>query len=442
MTWRRAKLGHDGRVLLSTLIGGLPGVALSVLLLWSSDYTVKARCTLAALVVLIWLGFSINVGEQVVRPLHTVANLLAALREGDFSIRARRGNAGDALGTVLDEINAMSQTLREQRLGAMEAHALLATVMLEIDVAVFAFDHSHRLRLVNRAGERLLGAPRERLLGQTADTLCVASCLSGDAEGTLDLPLSVGHGPWEMRRAPFRQNGVPHELVVLTDVKRALREEERQAWQRLSRVLGHEINNSLAPIRSIAAELRDSLHREPRSADWAVDLARGLDVIERRSESLGRFMTMYANLAKLPAPAFAPVDVESWVRRIAALDRRTRVTVEPGPTLSLSGDPDQLDQLLINLVRNGVDAALETAGSVSVTWRRVRRDVEVIVTDDGPGIKQATSLFVPFFTTKPTGSGIGLFLSRQIAEAHHGALEVMDSGQPRGCRAVLKLPLP
>jgi nitrogen fixation/metabolism regulation signal transduction histidine kinase len=441
MTRWQASLGHDARVFVSALVGGLPGVVVSLALLWSGDHALKVRATLTMLVVVAWLAFAASVGEQVVRPLHAIANLLAALREGDFSIRARSLGAGEALGTVLEELNSMSAVLREQRLGAVEAHALLGTVMTEIDVAVFAFDGEHRLRLVNRSGERLLVAPQGRLLGQTAEALGMASFLAGEPARTLDVPFPGGRGPWEMRRASFRQRGMPHELVVLTDVKHALREEERQAWQRLSRVLGHEINNSLAPISSIAAELRAELGRETRRADWEADVTRGLGVIERRAGALARFMTAYAKLAKLPPPVLAAVDVEKWVRRVAALDNRAPVTVVSGPPLSVSGDSDQLDQLLINLVKNAIDAALETGGGVSVSWRRSRDCSEVVVTDEGPGIASASSLFVPFFTTKPEGSGIGLFLSRQIAEAHHGALELVDRGERRGCVAIVRLPL-
>jgi nitrogen fixation/metabolism regulation signal transduction histidine kinase len=423
-------------------IAGLPGVVVSLALLWGDDHPLKVRATLTAVVVFVWLGIAGTLGERVARQLQTIANLLAALREGDFSIRARSGRSGENLDAVHDEINALGEALREQRLGAVEAHALLRTVMLEIDVAVFAFDADRRLRLANRAGERLLDALPGRLLGETAEDLRLAPLLDGEAARTVNVELPGGPGPWEMRRAPFRQKGAAHALVVLTDVKRALRDEERQAWQRLVRVLGHEINNSLAPIGSIARELRQGLDGGPaRSPDWNQDAARGLAVIERRAEALGRFMAAYARLARLPEPVFAPLDIGAWVRRVADLDKRLPVLVEPGPALSIRGDSDQLDQLLINLVRNAVDASLETGGTVALTWRRELGHVEVIVTDAGPGIAKASNLFVPFFTTKPNGSGIGLVLSRQIAEAHDGGVHLVDRGEGRGCRAIVRLPL-
>jgi nitrogen fixation/metabolism regulation signal transduction histidine kinase len=438
---RKPRLGHDARVFALALAGGLPAVAIALALVFTGDHTPKVEWTVAVFVVVTWLGFGSAVREQVVRPLQTLSNLLAALREGDFSIRGRRIKAGDALGTAFDEVNALGETLRQQRLGAMEASALLAKVMADIDVAVFAFDVQGRLQLVNRAGERLLGLPAARLHGQSAAALGIQGWLGGETPRTLELALPGGEGQWEIRRGAFRQGGLPRELVMLTDLRRALREEERLAWQRLVRVLGHEINNSLTPIRSIAANMQDTLRRQPRPADWEDDLGRGLAVVERRAESLGRFMTSYARLARLPPPRLGPVDVGAWVRRVVELEKRIAIVLAPGPELTIPGDGDQLDQLLINLVKNGVDAALETGGRVQVGWRRGLGQVEVTVLDEGPGIADASNLFVPFFTTKPSGSGIGLVLSRQIAEAHRGTLELANRRDRSGCEARLKLPM-
>jgi nitrogen fixation/metabolism regulation signal transduction histidine kinase len=442
MSGRRLRPSHETRVVLLATVAGLPGVALSLVLLWGGDHPLKVQVTLTAIVVLVWLGVAGSLGDRVARPLHTLSNLLAALREGDFSIRARMGTSGESLSAVHDEINALGETLREQRLGVIEAHALLRTVMLEIDVAVFAFDADRRLRLANRAGERLLGAPPTALLGKTAEELRLSHLLEGEVASTVNVEGPGTGGRWEMRRATFRQKGAVHALVLLTDVKRALRDEERQVWQRLVRVLGHEINNSLAPIGSIARELREGHGRSPGDPDRVDDVERGLEVIERRADALGRFMAAYARLARLPDPVLAPVDVGAWVRRIASLDRRVPVIVEPGPTLSVSGDSDQLDQLLINLVRNAVDASLEAHETVALTWRRDAGHAEIIVADAGPGIAQASNLFVPFFTTKPNGTGIGLVLSRQIAEAHGGGVTLVDRAEGRGCQAIVRLPIP
>jgi len=431
----------ERRILLLSLLAGTPGGVVALTLLWTGDYSDRLRWTLTVLVVAAWLGVTLALRERVVRPLQTISNMLAALREGDFSIRARGAREDDALGLALLEVNTLGETLRSQRLGALEATALLRTVMAEIDVAIFAFDEHRALRLVNGGGERLLDQPAERLLGRTSAALGLAECLRGEDDRTVDLDFPGGRGKWQLRRGSFRQDGLPHQLVVLSDLSRVLREEERQAWQRLIRVLGHEINNSLAPIKSIAASLRDLLARPTLPGDWREDLGDGLAVIAGRSESLSRFMAAYALLARLPSPQPKPMDVEQWVRRVAHLETRLPVRVAPGPPMTISADGDQLDQLLINLVRNAADASLETQGAVEVGWMRNGGMLDVWVRDNGLGVSDTTNLFVPFFTTKPNGSGIGLALSRQIAEAHGGALTLENRRDTRGCEARLRLPL-
>jgi nitrogen fixation/metabolism regulation signal transduction histidine kinase len=437
----RARAGYERRIRLLTFLTGLPGVLVTAALLWHGGYTPKVQWTLGALVVLLWWGFAFALIERAVRPVQTLANLLAALREGDYSIRSRLARDDDALGLAMREVNALGETLREQRLGALEATALLRKVMEEIDVAIFTFNADARLVLVNNAGRRLLGQPVERMRGASASELGLAEFLEGEAPRAVDRAFPGGVGRWEIRRGDFRQGGLPHRLLVLSDLSRTLREEERQAWQRLIRVLGHEINNSLAPIKSIAGSLRGLLARDERPPDLADDLARGLAVISGRAESLARFMGAYARLARLPAPRFEPLDVESWVRRVTALETRLPVAVEPGPPMSIRADGDQLDQLLINLVRNAADASLETGGGVRVGWERHNGRLEVWVRDEGPGLAETANLFVPFFTTKPQGSGIGLALSRQIAEAHGGTLTLENRRDRAGCRARLVLPL-
>lgn len=434
-------LDHERRVLIMALLSGLPGSTVALILLWSSDFTPKVQWTLTVLIVTVWLGFVFALRHRVVFPLQTLSNLLAALREGDYSIRGREARGRDALDQVTREVNALAATLHEQRLESLEATALLRKVMEEIEVAVFAFDSSHRLRLVNRAGERLLARPSEQLLGENAADLGLQSCLEGEGHRVFDASFPGGSGRWEIRRSGFRQGGLPHQMLVLSDLSRALREEELKAWQRIVRVIGHELNNSLAPIKSISGSLKSLLGRENRPGDWEDDLQRGLSVIGSRAEALGRFMEAYARLARLPQPKLQTVDVSMLVRRVASMETRKTVQVLPGPDVSIHADPDQLEQLLINIIRNAVDAAIETNGGVSLTWSRAAGSIDLIVRDDGLGLSNTANLFVPFFTTKPGGSGIGLVLSRQIAEAHGGSLVLENRSDGRGCEARLRLPI-
>ena len=435
----RHRITHESRLTWLTVAAAAPAAIVALILLWFGDHTAKVQWTLTLLIAGFGLGFVLNAREHVMRPLQTMTNLLAALREGDYSIRARGARADDALGEALLEINALGETLRLQRLGAFEATALLRTIMAEIDVAVFTFDPERRLRLVNRAGEDLLGQPIDKLLGRRAKDLNLDVCLDADQDAPLTLSFPGASGRWGVKRSSFRERGLPHELLVLTDLSRTLREEERNAWQRLVRVIGHEMNNSLAPIKSIAGSLETLIRRDPPPADWRDDARSGLNIIATRAESLSRFMQAYARLARLPQPQMESINLGELVKRVGSLETRIAVRVVPGADVMINADAAQLEQLLINILHNAAEASLETTGTVTAGWRDFAECVEVFVRDTGPGIMNPTNLFVPFFTTKPGGSGIGLALSRQIAEAHGGSLTLANRAGP-GCEALLRLP--
>src|SRR5438093_5615143 len=407
-----SKPKHERRVFWLALLGGFPAVALALGLLWFGDFAPRTQWTLTLLVAGFWFACAAIVREHVVRPLQTVSNVLAALRERDYTLRARGSNPEDALGLLLLELNSLGDDLRAQRLGALEATALLRRVMEEIDVAIFAFDAAHSLRLVNRSGAALLGRAPEQLLGRDAASLGLAGSLSGDTPRVDALTFPGRAGRWEVRRGMFRQSGLPHQLLVLTDVSRALSDEERQAWKRLIRVLSHELNNSLAPIKSIADSLLALITREPAPPDQREDLRKGLGVIATRSESLSRLMAAYARLARLPPPRLESVVIQDWVRRVVALETRRPVAIRPGPHVTLQADGGQVEQVLVNLGRNAVDATLD-AGAVEVGWETRNGQLDVWVRDEGAGLADTANLFVPFYTTKPDGSGIGLALSRQ-----------------------------
>jgi nitrogen fixation/metabolism regulation signal transduction histidine kinase len=436
----RHRLTFEGHTTWLIVGATAPAAVVALALLWFGDYTPKVQWTLTLLIAATAAGFIMSAREHIVRPLQTMTNLLAALREGDYSIRARGAKVDDALGEVLLEINALGETLRTQRLGAFEATALLRTIMAEIDVSVFTFDPERRLRLVNRAGEDLLGRTIDKLLGRKASELGLEVVLEADEDTPHTLNFPGGSGRWGVRRSAFRERGLPHELVVLTDLSKTLREEERNAWQRIVRVLGHELNNSLAPIKSIAGSLETLLRRDPPPADWKDDARSGLNVIATRAESLSRFMQAYARLARLPPPQKERVVLAELVQRIVSLETRLAARIAASPDVVINADAAQVEQLLINLLHNAVDASLETGGAVVVGWREISECVELYVRDEGHGIMNPTNLFVPFFTTKPGGSGIGLALSRQIAEAHGGSLRLANRKGARGCEALLRLP--
>jgi two-component system, NtrC family, nitrogen regulation sensor histidine kinase NtrY len=437
----RPRLGHERVVVLLTLAGGAPALVLLVFLNWRGQGAASRDWLLAAFAAVWWFVLAAAVRRRVVFPLRTLGNLLACLRDGDTSLRARGAGTGDALAEVMLEANLLVGSLQEQRLDAREASALLRRVMAEIDVVVCAFDADRRTRIVNHAGERLLGEPVDRLLNRTADALGLGPCLDAPPGPLTPLSLDGRPGRWEVRRSVFRLGGVPHTLLVLTDVSRSLRDEERQAWQRLIRVLGHELNNSLAPIRSIAASLARLVERQWGQADAREDMTRGLGVVASRAEALGRFTAASSTLAHLPEPRRRTSDLATLIQRVAALDHRVPVCVDAGLPAMVFVDPDQFEQVLINLVKNGAEAMAGHPGAVTIRWRQKGPAVEITIEDDGVGLAPTTNLFVPFFTTKPGGSGIGLVLARQIVEAHGGTLSLANRDGANGCAATLMLPL-
>lgn len=431
---------HENRIFWMSVAAGLPGSAVALLILWGGGYSNKVQWTLSVFIITLWWGFAFAVRERTVLPLQTVANLLEALREGDYSIRARQPRNDDALGEVMQEINQLGEMMRHHRFDEVDAEALLQKILGAIDVALFTFDGDRKLRLVNRAGERMMAQPSARLLGRTADELNLQDCLGGGADRTFEHAFPGQSGRWQCRRSTFREAGMPHHLLVLSDLSKALRDEERQAWQRLIRVLGHELNNSLAPIKSTASTLVSVLRKDTPHQGWRDDAERSLALIAERCASLNRFVDAYSQLARLPAPRLRPTLVGPLVRRAASFETRVIVTVEDGHNLSIAVDGDQIEQLLINLIKNAAEAALETTGGVTVGWRRRRQLLEIQVQDEGPGIASTKNLFVPFFTTKPGGTGIGLVLCRQIAEAHGGTLSLKNRTDQQGCIATLTLP--
>src|SRR6059036_3472258 len=436
----RRRRSYEGKITWLALGAVAPALLVALALLWFGGHSSKVQWTLTMLILGCVLVFISSAREHIVRPLQTLSNLLAALREGDYSIRARGAGEGSAMSEVLLEVNSLGETLRQQRLGAFEATALLRTIMSEIDVAIFTFDPERRLRLVNRAGEALLAQTIDKLLGKSAKELGLDRCFDADEDEPLALNFPGWSGRWGIRRSTYRERGLPHELLVLTDLSRTLREEERRAWQRLVRVLGHEMNNSLAPIKSLAASLEELLTREPLPADWKEDSQSGLKSIATRAESLNRFLQAYTRLTKLPSPQKEDLEIGELVQRVTDLEPRLKMKILPGPKTKIRADAAQIEQLLINLVHNAVDAALETHGNVAIGWRETGDSVEIFIEDEGPGIMNTANLFVPFFTTKPDGSGIGLALSRQIAEAHGGSLSLTNRQNHSGAVALLCLP--
>jgi len=443
----RHRLSFERRLRISLYLLGLPSLVLFWVLLWQHSVEFSVQCFLLLIFVAAWALAVSFLAEQITRPLQTLSNVVAALREDDYSFRARGGRRNDALGDLALEINALAAMLQSQRAGSLEAMALLERVMSSMQSPVLAFDTEGRLKLLNTAGERAFGLRGPTALGNSADVLRLTHLLNANDDDLLSFDGGQQAARWVVKRSNFRLRGVPHTLLVLSDVSAALHEEERTAWKRLIRVLGHEINNSLTPIKSIAGSLRGRFTSLRTATIDSSDFESGLEVIENRAESLNRFLQAYRQLMGLPAPKLAQVSLATLIECVARLETRIDVAVVSTSDVVLTVDADQIQQALINLTRNAVEAALSSDSmkgeepKVEIAWENTGREIAISILDNGAGLMNADNLFVPFYTTKPSGTGIGLVLAQQIAQAHKGSvrLENRTDGE-NGCRAELRLP--
>jgi nitrogen fixation/metabolism regulation signal transduction histidine kinase len=440
------RLSFERRLRLWLFLLGLPAFLLCWGILQLQRFDAIIVGILLALYALVWAFFVSIMLEQITRPLQTLSNVVAALREDDYSFRARGAKRDDAIGDLALEINALANMLQTQRAGALEAIALVERVVDSMQSPVIAFDIDGRLKLLNAAAEKSFDLRAATALGHTARQLGLENLSEASDDELLPMESGQQSNRWMVKRTSFRLRGVPHTLLVLADVSTALREEERLAWKRLIRVLGHEINNSLTPIKSIAASLR--LELKNAAIDDGEDFERGLEVIESRAESMNRFLQAYRQLMGLPSPKLAEVDLESLIRRVAKLETRLKVAVKGSEQLVIVADADQMQHALINLLRNAAEAALGPDAAnieeahVEIGWASSQQEVTITVTDNGPGLTNESNLFVPFYTTKPGGTGIGLVLAQQIAEAHSGVVKLQNRRDGEvGCRAELRLPL-
>jgi nitrogen fixation/metabolism regulation signal transduction histidine kinase len=437
---RRSRRSVIRRAWLFCLLLAAPALVFAGLYLFLQQLSLAPALLLVACLLLYLALIAAALIESMTRPLQTLSNVVASLREGDYSFRARGAGSQDALSELSSEINALADLLQKQRVRSLEATALLARILEVMSAPLFAFDRNGRLQLVNHAGAELLGLPYVRCFGSSARELGLQELLAAPDQSIHTF--GVKSTRWLLRRAVFRQDGAPHTLLLLADVSLPLQDEEQRSWKRLIRVLGHELSNSLAPIKSIAGSLLARANQLGGDEATVRDFRRGLGVIESRADALHRFVQSYRKLAQLPAPALRPVALAALLERVVLLEQRLPAQLDPGPTIVLNADPDQLEQMLINLLANAVDASLgNNSQSVRIHWQSADSAVLITIEDRGLGIANTENLFVPFYTTKPTGSGIGLTLAQQIARAHGGEISLLNREDSPGVRATIRLPL-
>ncbi len=431
--------------LLFILLSGVFSFIIAGILLWCSGIAPVNKICITTVMLLFWAVPAYCIQSRINYSLRTMSNLLGSLREGDYSFRLKGASHNDSMGELVWEVNALTEMLQENRLTAEESSSLLRKVLAEIDIVLLGFDEKGYISLINESGEKLFDLKQSNYAKYNAQQLGLSQCLTGPARQVLDLTLPSGSGRWEIRRATYREKGLPHQLLVLTNLTRVLHDQERTAWKQLVQILRHEINNSLTPIQSVAQSLQSCLNDGIEDKDNLADLKDGLDIISTRAGILARFIDSYSKMTHLPVPKYESINISEWINHAASLEQRVKVKVISGPESEVAADRSQLDQLLINIIANAVEASKDSPSAdgdiVQVSWQVSDTELTVWVDDSGQGINTEKDPFIPFYTTKTEGSGIGLSLGRQIAEAHDGSLELIPSPLMSGCRAELKLPL-
>jgi len=373
----------------------------------------------------------------------SICNLLDAMIQGDYSLRARTSEGDTALNELVDSVNSLAQRLTKQRTESVESQFLLQTVIKHIDVATIALNDNNEFAFINPAAENLLGLAVNNKEITSSDQLEQLKHLERGCSKVMNLTFNKQQGKFNVHMEEFREEGKQHKLLFLTDVSRLLRVEERNAWQSLVRVISHEINNSLAPIASISETLKRMMSKQQNIEMHKENLVDGLSIIAQRANNLTNFVNSYKQIAQLPEPKKSKTNIRELINKVIPLYQNNNIHIIPSDDVSLLIDPVQIEHVLINLIKNAIESVNTTKndGNIEISWKLEQRKFQLFISDQGAGISNESNLFVPFYTTKKQGSGIGLVLCRQILEVHNGQLSLKNKTNETGCLATIDLPI-
>jgi nitrogen fixation/metabolism regulation signal transduction histidine kinase len=450
------KLAFEDRLVRIVLIGFAFPLLVALVLVFSSELSgyLSVLLSFIMLVAVAFTAFAIR--QQVIFQLRTSTNLVEAMIAGDYSLRANNKDIDGALADFNQLLNGLADQLTQQSLITREQQILLEKVTDQIDVAIVAVDHDNNISLMNPAAESLFRERFDELEGWPAKSLglqnVVKEALENGVRKVTEFEIDRSKRKVYVRTDQYFVLGKQQILIFITDIQNLLREEERLAWQKLLRVLSHEINNSLTPIASISETLNDVLENRPKQDHHDMNLQQtmqeGLSVISERAHSLNHFIQDYRQLTHLPLPNKTVFDAKSFVQKITQLFEHSKFVL-PEESISLFADGEQLQQALVNLFKNAEEANVANNvqdSEISINWARLSNMVHIEVLDKGVGINNPENIFVPFYTTKKKGSGIGLTLSRQIALNHGGDLSLENNSKnsgdnSTGAKATLMLPI-
>lgn len=434
------RMATERRLFLLVLSSAIPA---TLFLIWPSGDDIWAGMAKGAIAFafLAWiLVIAGAVRGELLRHTRTLSNLVEAIRRQDHSLKGAGARESGELGELYRQINGLTHDLKLSRQTEQELLGVLEKVVGQINVAIFVFDSQDRIRLANEPAGALLKSSASELAGvKLADTVLAQLPVAPEPK-LVDFRFPGGEGRWQIRERRYRHQGRESRIVFIADLKQVLADEETAAWQRLIRVISHEVNNSLTPITSLCQTLAGILEMPGGAHD--ADVREGLNAIAERARGLQDFISAYARLARLPEPdktLFPAADLAGNLRRI--FDAQA-LEILPFPDVMIYGDPVHLEQALINLIKNGLEANPRGAPAVRLSCESHDDRCEFHVRDHGPGVGNPDNLFVPFYTTKAQGAGIGLVLCRQIAARHHGQVSLENRVDGSGAIAKLILPLP
>ena len=429
---KRQSMSLETKVIAAFILAITPALVIIILSAFS-HYSLLLALTVVPLSLLSAIAGLFYIRKIMQSQFFGIANVIECLRQGDFTMRPSINKSQGAWGEVNFELGLLAKRMHKERIETVESDIILDKLTEEFDVPLLMTDRSGALKHINDAGVELFGSDRQHLLGLSTLQLNIANLFDVETGAVVEHQFPMKDARWEIRRSIIHQHGVRFDVLLLNDLSRALREEERQAWQKLIRVLGHELNNSLASITSVA----DTMAKQKLVTEDKV-LKKGLSVITERTQGLQRFTEAYTSLAKLPLPKKVEVNIARLLNQAAELHGQ-QVTFELSSDIHACIDADQIEQVLINLVKNGLESG-NTEPKVVITAHQTKHRIVISIVDNGHGITNPENLFVPFYTTKVEGSGIGLYLCRQIIEAHQGKLSLQNRQDKSGCIATIWLP--
>ncbi len=435
------RISSEQKLFLSVLISAVPVVILLFYVFTDDEISLTFKISVTGFCFIWLLAVAASIRENFVYHLRTLSNLVEAIRTEDYSMRSSRVRDPGELAELYQQIDTLTNQLRSLKQQELESEKLLERIVNQINVAIIACDDSGQIRLANRLAGKLLVEKPEELVGQALDATVLDDLVTEEGSQLIDYDFPGSPGRWQINVQSYRYQGKPGKIVFITDLKQVLSEEEISAWQRLIRVIAHEVNNSLTPISSICQTLENHLARLP-DFENDDDLKQGLAVIEERAKGLRDFISVYARIAKLPDPHKVSFRVDSLLEKVQRFFSDQAVSVNAvDEDASLFGDPVLVEQALINLVKNAVEANEGAALPVQLHFSQKPGFVEFVVLDNGSGISNPANLFIPFYTTKEKGAGIGLALSRQIAAKHGGQVILENRNDSDGAVARLQLPI-